>query len=283
MTQSRTFGDAWNEAQQTLADALTGVWVEHGQWPTYQWVEHQLFGGGLDALETLVSFPIVGVRRHNMLSYADVAYDWWATPPSPESRVRLTIAGLARQHRNPRCHAAVNLFLNLLHAASEMERDIEIDPLELTPLTVTSPMLAERLRTPVDEVNALYDVVAGEHLHGVGGSGRAPDKTWHINLKSEIRVYCGIRNVDEYLATVRQHLTPAPTSTPPRVLSSPVSLATALGYLDVTWQLRTGERLLQEFTDLMPGQATFAFLMVEALLITLRSLGSVTCRFRQAM
>ena len=34
---------------------------------------------------------------------------------------------------------------------------------------------------------------------------------------------------------------------------------------------------------LVPGQATFASLMVEARLMTLRSLGSVACRFRQAM
>jgi hypothetical protein len=35
--------------------------------------------------------------------------------------------------------------------------------------------------------------------------------------------------------------------------------------------------------ELVPGQATFASLMVEARLMTLRSLGSVACRFRQAM
>ncbi len=35
--------------------------------------------------------------------------------------------------------------------------------------------------------------------------------------------------------------------------------------------------------QLVPGQATFAFLMVEARLTTLRSCGSVVCRFRQAM
>jgi hypothetical protein len=43
----------------------------------------------------------------------------------------------------------------------------------------------------------------------------------------------------------------------------------------VAWRLSTG--------DLVPGQATFALVMVEARLITLRSLGSVVCRFRQAM
>src|SRR4051794_39491544 len=34
---------------------------------------------------------------------------------------------------------------------------------------------------------------------------------------------------------------------------------------------------------LVPGQSTFALLMVSARRMTLRSLGSVTCRFRQAM
>jgi hypothetical protein len=35
--------------------------------------------------------------------------------------------------------------------------------------------------------------------------------------------------------------------------------------------------------ELVPSQATFALVMVEARLITFRSLGSVVCRFRQAM
>ncbi len=36
-------------------------------------------------------------------------------------------------------------------------------------------------------------------------------------------------------------------------------------------------------TELVPGQATFALLMVSARRMTLRRLGSVACRFRQAM
>jgi hypothetical protein len=102
VTESPTFGDGWTEVQQTLADALTAVWMERDQWPTYQWVDHHMRREGLDALEVLASFPIMGTRRHNTLSYADVAYDWWATPPNPESRVRLTIAGLARQLQSRR-------------------------------------------------------------------------------------------------------------------------------------------------------------------------------------
>jgi hypothetical protein len=42
--------------------------------------------------------------------------------------------------------------------------------------------------------------------------------------------------------------------------------------------VRPGRRI-----ELVPRQATFALVMVEARLITLRSLGSVVCRFRQAM
>ncbi len=45
--------------------------------------------------------------------------------------------------------------------------------------------------------------------------------------------------------------------------------------------VRTVE-IFQAF-QLVPGQATFALLMVSARRMTLRRLGSVTCRFRQAM
>ena len=44
------------------------------------------------------------------------------------------------------------------------------------------------------------------------------------------------------------------------------------------------DALLYDSTDeLVPGQATLALLMVEARLTTFRSVGSVVCRFRQAM
>ena len=46
------------------------------------------------------------------------------------------------------------------------------------------------------------------------------------------------------------------------------------------WQHRP---LWCEPRRLVPHQATFAFLMMAARLMTLRRRGSVTCRFRQAM
>ncbi|SNR82080.1 hypothetical protein SAMN04488107_0043 [Geodermatophilus saharensis] len=258
MTELRAFGDPWTDAQQTLADALISVWVERDAWPTYRWVNHQLRRMGLDPLETLASFPTIGTRRHNTLSYADVAYEWWATPPSPESRVRLTVSGLARQHRLPRCNARVNLFLDLLRTAAEVERDTELHPLSSTPLTLISNTLAERIRTPLDEVNRLYEVVTDEPLQGVGSRGLDQGGNWRMELDPDIRIYAGIGSVDQYLATVRTYLTPALTALPPRVLSSPVSLATALGYLDVTWQLHTGKRLQREVSDLA-GATSLAF------------------------
>ncbi|WP_222272129.1 hypothetical protein, partial [Modestobacter marinus] len=44
----------------------------------------------------------------------------------------------------------------------------------------------------------------------------------------------------------------------------------------------TAGQLGEHGMPLVPGQATFARLMVEARLMTLRSLGSVACPFRQA-
>jgi hypothetical protein len=60
MTESPHFGDAWTAAQQTLADAVTSIWVSRRQWPTFQWVDHYMARQGLDAVETLSSFPTVG-------------------------------------------------------------------------------------------------------------------------------------------------------------------------------------------------------------------------------
>jgi len=60
MTESPHFGDAWTAAQQTLADAVTSIWVSRRQWQTFQWVDHYMARQGLDAVETLSSFPTVG-------------------------------------------------------------------------------------------------------------------------------------------------------------------------------------------------------------------------------
>ncbi|SDF30042.1 hypothetical protein SAMN05660662_1784 [Blastococcus aurantiacus] len=213
---------------------------------------------GLEPLATLASFPIIGSQQHNTRSYADVAYEWWGVAPSPDSTVRLTICGVAHQPHVPQCNVRVNLFLALLRTAAEVERDTDIDPVTVTPIALTSADLAKRIRTPLDRVNDLYDVVSDEPLQGVGGRGRAPDGSWRIDLDPGIRVYQEIRTVDDYLTSVRADLTPAPMPPPPRVLPSPVSLATALGYLDVTWQLHAGKRLQQEVTDLA-GATALAF------------------------
>lgn len=258
MTESPHFGDAWTAAQQTLAESVTSIWVEHGQWPTYQWVDHYMARHGLDAVETLSSFPTIGGPHAGGLIYGDVDYER-SIAPTPGRRVRLTVAGLARQ-QVPRCGDRVTLFLHLLRTAAALERDTEIDPLTVTELKLTSAQLSERVPPQLrNGVPSLYDDLDQEPVQGFASrGGGGPDGSWNVTVDTRIRAYRAVESIDDYLAIVRRQLAPRPAPPPPRVLPSPVSLATALGYLDVTWQLHRKRRLLQEVTDLA-GATGLAF------------------------
>ncbi len=249
------FGSPWTDAQRLLAEQVATVWVEHGQWPTYQWIDHHMRRHDLDPLETLLSFPAIGGARG--VTYADVRYER-STDPDPSSRVRLTVSGFARMPW-PMCRTRAEMFLDLLRAAVAIERDADIDPVMITALELTSDQLAERLHPTLrDQVPALYEVFSTEPLEGFGSRGDGgPDGTWHVSIDTGVRVYQGVDNIEDYLESVRRQLTPPPAPPAPRVLPSPVSLATALAYLDVTWELHAGRRLF-EVTDLA-GVTSLAF------------------------
>lgn len=249
------FGSVWTDPQRLLAEEVASVWVERGQWPTYQWIDHYMRRRGLDPLETLLSFPTIGGARG--VTYADVRYER-STDPDPGGRVRLTVSGLARM-RWPMCRTRAEMFLDLLHAAVAIERDADIDPVTITALELTSDQLAERLHPRLrDQIPGLYEVFNTEPLEGFGSRGDGgPDGSWHVAINSGVRVYQGVEAIGDYLEELSRQLTPPHAPPAPRVLPSPVSLATALGYLDVTWELHAGRRLF-EVTDLA-GLTSLAF------------------------
>lgn len=161
---------SWTDPQRLLAEEVASVWVERGQWPTYQWIDHYMGRQGLNPLQTLLSFPAIGGARG--FSYADVRYER-STDPDPGSRVRLTVSGLASMPW-PACRTRAEMFLELLHAAVAIERDADIDPVTVTTLELTSEQLAARLHPRLrDQVPALYEVFNAEPLEGLQLARRA--------------------------------------------------------------------------------------------------------------
>ena len=43
--------------QQILLDAVAGIYLEYGKWPTWQWLEEKLERDGFDAVSIVASLP----------------------------------------------------------------------------------------------------------------------------------------------------------------------------------------------------------------------------------
>jgi len=230
--------EPWTEAQRGAAWLLLELWSKHSRWPTYQWFEQQLRARGENPLELLLSFPTVGGPRGERQFYSAVEFER-SVVPRPASKVCLTVAGLASFSEE-----YVSPFLALLRAASATRLRAVIDPFQETEVSFTSDdFAASQPNLPAELRAATYSLLENEPVVGLNGRGHSDDGSWRLTLGPDIDTYAKVHTVAQYLDEIRVRLTPPPAA-PVRVLPSPVGLATALDYLDVTWRLHAGAPLL---------------------------------------
>jgi len=225
------------EEQLLLFEAVTGVYLEHGQWPGWPWVDETFERLGLDAAAILAGCP-----HEPSVGYGYIT-PRWARAPLPQDRIKLTIAGLVHIDR---AKPIVDGFLSLIDALGAIRGDVHLDPFSETRPTVTRETVETTRGSLVGEVEALVVQLLGREpatWHCTVDTGS--DGVWtSIQLAPAIRRFAGVSSPNDYLDRLAAWLVPTVAMPSERSYHSPFSLPAAVDYLDVVWQLRFGKRLV---------------------------------------
>jgi hypothetical protein len=243
--------------QQAVVDLLAKVWMEHGEWPNLRYVEHEMDRLGF-ALETVLpTFPSLRVIGSHPVGagYQAVWYD--GLGGAPDSRVGLTVAGLAHL---PVAGQNCLAFLRLLQAMATYFLNQPVDPFQVEDLDLSLLDLVHQAQI-ADEQWAGWIVPIFDHEPATwgGNCGTAPDGATRWRYRRTLRHFMEPEmNVSAYLWCLDAYLAPP---RPDLVVESipPLSLLAALDFLDVVWLLRYKTRLLR-----LPSAVAAASLSEEA-------------------
>jgi hypothetical protein len=218
--------------QQIVLDEVGMLYMQHGQWPRWAWVDELLDGRRLDGTAVFQSFPREFYVGYGFLGQHRVT-------PNSNERVSLTVAGLSHVTV---AQTLVNSFLVLLNALGTFRSRITLDPFgDDQPSGQRAAVLAGR--TP-----SLYEPLVMPLLDH-------EPPTWHctfqpsrenwesVVLPAELRRFAGVQSVPDYLERLATYLLPTTSSTDEPV-PSPFTLPAAIDYLDAVWRLRFGDHFV---------------------------------------
>lgn len=253
--------------------ASTAVEGKASAWPTWDYVSRALYREHpeiSDAYALLVALPSVPPRSANAPRYGLAWYDGLpAVAISPETRVGLTIAGLARVS-TPTAVAVADQLARIIGELADAE-----DRLPLDPATVGKDdlQLSEILRRSVEEIGATSEVppeavvaavlqheYAPIQVYGMPDDyGNPGTQAFKVQLgRVSLRAFRGVRTAADYLDLVD---TDAESHTTDELSISPLSLVQTLDFLgyvlsaDPSW----GERpRLTQAPDLQSAVALAA-------------------------
>jgi predicted nucleotide-binding protein len=197
------YGEPWTPEQQALIDVVLDVWTKHRVWPHFQYVAGTLLRQGInDAAEVLLSFPILGKSTPTTRFYCDVWFERTLPAPADDSKVAISVAGLAKHLAGE--DIALAFVAVLGHCAAQMI-NVPLDPLNTVDVTVTADEAAAGLpgfpRSALDRVGS---VIEREHPIGVWSitPGELEDP-WRVGLRRDVARYAGL-TITRYLELVRE-------------------------------------------------------------------------------
>jgi hypothetical protein len=231
--------------QQYLLDIVAEAFIaEKYEWPLFDYVEGTLDNKGLDANETIESFPRIG-----RFKYAAV----WRKSNQETAEVALTIVGMH--------HAApfrdfeplpIPMFFALLEFLAQRRRDTPLTPRKTRTPSVTWKDVRIALAGrgfSIDELPTgfVYDMMEREPPTQYGGGSSGPGAQWTKYVDRGIFDYEGVASLEDYVARI-ERLTGFPQPMQMPATPSPFSLVAALDYLDAVWRDRTRQRQLHLFS-----------------------------------
>ncbi len=226
--------------QKVLLDTIGSVFLQHGRWPAWAWVEEELERQDMDANAVLSSMPHEPTHGYGFVSPGRVR------APRPDFQLYLTIAGL---HHVESASELVADHLALVSLLGSIRAQVALDPFDTERPRVTMKQVAnawfrDKGRPPAPINPSRLEFLSREpatwHCQLVDGS--SPD--WVIELSPIIRRFAGVSDVDDYLERLERILVVDAATDSGQVHTSPFTLPAALDYLDTVWRLKFGTGLL---------------------------------------
>jgi hypothetical protein len=219
---------------ELLFDVLADVYLKHGQWPSWAYIEETLDRRGCDPLRTLHGLPYELAVRYGYL------FPVRAGTPNTNDRLGLTVAGLSYVDR---AKPIVAGFLNFLDRLGEVRASATLEPFaETRPVVSRAQLLEGRLDVGVygPVIFALF-----HHEPATWHSNFAPATAeWEtVELAPELRRFAGVASLEDYFERLSAWIG-APEPAVPRREHSPFTLGAAIDYLDLVWQRRFGSPLV---------------------------------------
>jgi hypothetical protein len=222
-------------AQQRLVDVVAEAFVLDSEWPVFDYVEGMLEIDGLDAADTLHTFPRIG-----RWAYGAVTWIGQGQMPRPtvETEIELTVVGM---HHSAQLRPRVQAFLQLIELMLDQRREVPLSRREPRRLAISDEDVRlllrqeRRLSEDIDSwVRAIPRMIAREpYLSSVSV---APDGSWTLPVPREAINYAGITTIDEYIERLAA-LTVGAAAPPILAAPSPLDLVAALDYLDAVWRV----------------------------------------------
>lgn len=230
--------------QQLVVNTAAEAFFKSGDtWPTYQHVEAILDREGQDARWVISTFPVVGTS----MQYAALRCATWAGSLNDDSRVELTVLGLHHYSGvfKAKAEALVRDGLRVLQMFIDARRGFIPPATEVKHLELSSDDLLARLRPGSPDLPApavLAGIIQTEPplSSSLGGSGSSDGKwTWTIRRGSLVEFDGVGLDVEDYVRQIVGKYHVVRLLEQP-VLTSPLTLAAALGYLDTAWRVMEG-------------------------------------------
>jgi hypothetical protein len=234
--------DPLEPEQQWLVDLVAEGYDADGQWPIFDYLEGKFDGQHKDAWETLYSLPRAGQWTYGAA--------WWVGmnqpyKPPAEMGIELTVLGM---HHTSALKDRVSIFLETLRYMIEVQRGVpplrrEPRRLELDSKTVRVMLNAGRHRPLLpEEVARIPTLWKHEPATMVGGEVRDPQGVWTYAVPRAVLEYEGVSTIEEYIDRL-EALTAFPSTPLAETTPSPLSLVSALDYLDMSWRAAHGNPL----------------------------------------
>lgn len=243
----RLFAPLTSEQQKIVDVTAHAFFANEWHWPTFQHVQAILDRERLDARTILSTFPV----SDGAIRYGAFTSLGWIANVRDETELELTLLGL-HHYSGPftaEREALARDILRLLQVFIEARRTFTPPATQVQHLQITSDDALSgivRLRggvphnLPSARVLAFFVGKEPPFFASIGGSGSAGDDNWTWTITRGFFDYEGVDlDIQRYVRSIveKYHV---PQSAARRVLPSPLSLPTSLGYLDTVWRVVHG-------------------------------------------